>query len=97
MSPAVAQSRGPLPCACQITAGRREVLAVERRVRHPNIDLTLLHNRILSAALLSLTLAMLALFAVSFSLSFYFEALRGFSIATSAFLLTPLPAPHSLP
>jgi MFS family permease len=34
---------------------------------------------------------MLALFAVSFLLPFYFEALRGFSIATSGFLLTPLP------
>jgi EmrB/QacA subfamily drug resistance transporter len=65
--------------------------AVERRGRHPTIDLTLLHNCILSSALLSLTLAMLALFAVSFLLPFYFEALRGFSIVTSGVLLTPLP------
>jgi MFS family permease len=38
-----------------------------------------------------MTLAMLALFAVSFLLPFYFEALRGFSVATSGLLLTPLP------
>jgi EmrB/QacA subfamily drug resistance transporter len=64
---------------------------VERRVRHPIIDLTLLHNRVFTSALLSMTLAMLALFAVSFLLPFYFEALRGFSVATSGVLLTPLP------
>ena len=34
---------------------------------------------------------MLALFVVSFMLPFYFEELRGFSVATSGFLLTPLP------
>jgi EmrB/QacA subfamily drug resistance transporter len=64
---------------------------VERRVRHPIIDLTLLHNRVFVSSLLSMTLAMLALFAVSFLLPFYFEALRGFSVATSGVLLTPLP------
>jgi EmrB/QacA subfamily drug resistance transporter len=64
---------------------------VERRVRHPIIDLTLLHNRVFTSALLSMTLAMLALFAVSFLLPFYFDALRGFSVATSGVLLTPLP------
>jgi len=36
-------------------------------------------------------LAMLALFAVSFVLPFYFEVLRGFSVARAGFLLTPLP------
>src|SRR4029453_6097130 len=64
---------------------------VERRICHPIIDLRLLHNRVFASSLLSMTLAMLALFAVSFLLPFYFEALRGFSIATSGFLLTPLP------
>jgi EmrB/QacA subfamily drug resistance transporter len=64
---------------------------VERRVRHPIIDLTLLHNRVFASSLLSMTLAMLALFAVNLLLPFYFEALRGFSIATSGVLLTPLP------
>jgi MFS family permease len=64
---------------------------VERRICHPIIDLRLLHNRVFASSLLSMTLAMLALFAVSFLLPFYFEALRGFSIATSGVLLTPLP------
>jgi EmrB/QacA subfamily drug resistance transporter len=64
---------------------------VERRVRHPIIDLALLHNRVFASSLLSMTLAMLALFAVSFLLPFYLEALRGFSVATSGILLTPLP------
>jgi EmrB/QacA subfamily drug resistance transporter len=64
---------------------------VERRVRHPIIDLTLFHNRVFASALLTWTLAMLALFAVSFLLPFYFEELRGFSVATSGVLLTPLP------
>jgi MFS family permease len=41
---------------------------VERRVRHPIIDLALLHNRVFASSLLSMTLAMLALFAVSFLL-----------------------------
>jgi hypothetical protein len=50
-----------------------------------------LDNRGFTSALLSLTLAMLALFAVRFLLPFYFEALRGFSVATSGVLLTPLP------
>src|SRR5258707_3613281 len=38
-----------------------------------------------------MTLAMLALFAVSFMLPFYFEELRGFSVEKSGLLLTPLP------
>jgi EmrB/QacA subfamily drug resistance transporter len=64
---------------------------VERRVRNPIIDLVLLRNRVFASALLSMTLAMLALFAVSFMLPFYFEELRGFSVAKSGLLLTPLP------
>jgi EmrB/QacA subfamily drug resistance transporter len=66
-------------------------IMVECRIRHPIIDLTLLHNRVFASALVSLTLAMLALFAVSFLLPFYFEELRGVSVATSGILLTPLP------
>lgn len=64
---------------------------IERRVRHPIFDLALLRDRILASALGSLTLAMLALFGVSFMLPFYFEELRGFSVAQSGLLLTPLP------
>jgi EmrB/QacA subfamily drug resistance transporter len=64
---------------------------VERRVRNPIIDLALLRNRVFASALLSMTLAMLALSAVGFMLPFYFEELRGFSVAKSGLLLTPLP------
>jgi EmrB/QacA subfamily drug resistance transporter len=43
---------------------------VERQVRHPIIDPALCHNRVFASSLLSMTLAMLALFAVSFLLPF---------------------------
>src|SRR5437870_8123943 len=65
--------------------------AIEWRVRHPIFDLALLRDRVLASALGSLTLAMLALFGVSFMLPFYFEELRGFSVEKSGLLLTPLP------
>ena len=64
--------------------------AVERRVADPILDLKLLQNRVFSSALLSMTLAMLALFAIGFMLPFYFEELRGFSVARSGLFLTPL-------
>ena len=64
---------------------------IEGRVRHPIFDLALLRDRVLASALGSLTLAMLALFGVSFMLPFYFEELRGFSVEKSGLLLTPLP------
>jgi len=67
------------------------VPGVERRVRDPIIDLRLLQNRVFTSALLSMTLAMLALFAVGFMLPFYFEELRGFSVARSGLFLTVLP------
>ena len=57
----------------------------------PIIDLRLLQNRVFTSALLSMTLAMLALFAVGFMLPFYFEELRGFSVARSGLFLTVLP------
>jgi hypothetical protein len=37
---------------------------------------------------------MLALFAITFMLPFYFEELRGFSVERSGLLLTPLPPHH---
>jgi EmrB/QacA subfamily drug resistance transporter len=67
------------------------VPAVERRVANPLIDLDLLRNRVFSSALLSMTLAMLALFAIGFMLPFYFEELRGFSVARSGLFLTAMP------
>ncbi len=64
---------------------------IERRVREPIIDLALLRERVFASSLGSLTLAMLALFGISFMLPFYFEELRGFSVEKSGLLLTPLP------
>lgn len=64
---------------------------VERRVKNPIIDFTLLHNRVFLSANLSLILNFLALFAVSFMLPFYLEELRKFSSVESGLLLTPLP------
>ena len=67
------------------------VPAVERRVADPIIDLGLLQNRVFRSALVCMTLAMLALFAVGFMLPFYLEELRGFSAARSGLFLTALP------
>ena len=74
--------------------GLAALLAVpgaERRVADPIIDLHLLQNRVFSSALVCMTLAMLALFAVGFMLPFYFEELRGFSVAKSGLFLTAMP------
>ena len=64
---------------------------VEQRARLPIVDLALFRQPVLASSLASMMLAMLALFAVSFVLPFYFEELRGFSVARAGFLLTPLP------
>lgn len=61
----------------------------ERRVPSPIIDLRLFRQRVFTAALVSLILSMMAIFAVNFLLPFYFEELRGFSTARSGLLLTP--------
>ena len=65
---------------------------VERRVRQPNIDLNLLVCRPFAAAVVSLVLAFLGMFAVGFLMPFYFENQRGFSPQLSGLLLTPLAA-----
>jgi EmrB/QacA subfamily drug resistance transporter len=64
---------------------------VEGRSPSPIVDLSLFRERTLCSALASMTVAMLALFAVGFVLPFYFEQLRGFSVMESGLLLTPLP------
>ncbi|HWE60180.1 MAG TPA: MFS transporter, partial [Chloroflexota bacterium] len=63
---------------------------VERRVPDPVLSLTLLRQRVFGSATISFMLAMLALFAVSFMMPFYFEDLRGFDALKSGLLLTPL-------
>ena len=67
------------------------VPAMERRVADPIIHMSLLRNRVFTSALVCMTLAMLALFAVGFMLPFYFEELRGFSVAKSGLFLTAMP------
>ena len=80
-----------LACLCVGTVALVGAGLVERRSQFPIVHLALLRDRVLASALGSMTLAMLALFAVSFMLPFYFEELRHFSVIESALLLTPLP------
>jgi EmrB/QacA subfamily drug resistance transporter len=64
---------------------------VERRAANPIIHVRLLRNSVFTSSLITMTLGMLALFAVGFILPFYFEELRGFSTAKSGLLLTAMP------
>jgi MFS family permease len=64
---------------------------VERHVAEPILKFSLLKNRVFASANMSFLFCMLALFAPGFLLPFYFEQLRGFSVAQSGLLLTPLP------
>ena len=65
---------------------------VERRVREPILDFSLLlGNRVFASALTTFVLCMLGLFAVGFMMPFYLEELRGFPLHTAGLLLTPLP------
>jgi EmrB/QacA subfamily drug resistance transporter len=63
---------------------------VERRVPAPVLNPALLCRRVFALANVSFMLDMLALFAVSFLLPFYFEELRGFDTLRSGLLLTPM-------
>ena len=64
---------------------------VERRAADPIIHVRLLRNNVFASSLITMTLGMLALFAVGFILPFYLEQLRGFSSAKSGLLLTAMP------
>lgn len=64
---------------------------VERHIKHPILDLSLVTNRTFAMANLSFMLAMMALFTPGFILPFYFEQLRGFSTAHTGLMMTPLP------
>lgn len=63
---------------------------VETRVPEPLLNPALFRNRVFVFANISFMLAMMALFAVSFLLPFYFEELRGYDTKRSGILLTPL-------
>ena len=80
-----------LTCLAVGTVALVGAALVERRAPRPIVDLALFRERMLASSLGSMTLAMLALFAISFMLPFYFEELRGFSVERSGLLLTPLP------
>jgi EmrB/QacA subfamily drug resistance transporter len=62
---------------------------IERRRLDPLIDLRQLVSRRLGLPLATFLLSILALFAVSFLMPFYFEELRGLTPLTSGLLLTP--------
>jgi len=81
----------PLLIGTLVTAAVSLVAAivVERRHESPIVDLALLRNRVFVLANLSFMLAMLALFAVSFLMPFYWEELRGLDVLTTGLLLTP--------
>jgi EmrB/QacA subfamily drug resistance transporter len=61
----------------------------EGRVADPLMDLRLFHDRRFASGLASLAFSILAAFAVSYLLPFYFEELRGYSTVRSGLLLTP--------
>ena len=84
-------SLGCVLCFGVSLAALLTVPVVERRVTDPIIDLSLLRNPVFTSALICMTLAMFALFAIGFMLPFYFEELRGFSTARSGLFLTALP------
>jgi EmrB/QacA subfamily drug resistance transporter len=62
---------------------------IERRRTDPLVDIGQLVSRRLGLPLASFLFSILALFAVSFLMPFYFEELRGFTPLTSGLLLTP--------
>jgi EmrB/QacA subfamily drug resistance transporter len=83
-------SPGLLGCVAVALVALAALVVVERRAGVPNIDLDLFKQRAFAAALTSLVLSFLALFAVGFLMPFYFENVRQFSPALSGLLLTPL-------
>ena len=63
---------------------------VELRAPAPLLDPALFRSRVFVFANISFMLAMMALFAVSFLLPFYFEELRGYDTMRTGLSLTPL-------
>lgn len=68
----------------------------ERRVSYPVVDLSLLRNRLFSAALLSSFLCFLALFAVVFLMPFYLQELMSFPPHKAGLVMTAVPLTISL-
>jgi EmrB/QacA subfamily drug resistance transporter len=80
-----------LGCVAIAVASIWAALRAEGRAAHPVVELGLLRTRVFGEALLSAFLAILALFAVSFMLPFYFEELRGFPVGRAGLLMSALP------
>lgn len=68
----------------------------ENHVAHPIVDLSLLSNRLFSAAIVSSFLSFLALFAVVFLMPFYLEELLSYPPRHAGLLLTAVPLTISL-
>ena len=68
----------------------------EKHVRQPIVDLSLLRNRLFSAAIVSSFLSFLALFAVVFLMPFYLEELLSLPPRQAGLLLTAVPLTISL-
>jgi MFS family permease len=66
-------------------------IAIERRVEHPMVDLTLFRSRPFSAGLATPLFAYMALFAVTFTMPFYLLSVRGLGPAAAGLILTATP------
>jgi EmrB/QacA subfamily drug resistance transporter len=63
----------------------------ERRVSNPVLDFSLFRNRVYSFSTLAAMMQSLAMFAVSFLIVFYLQAVRGYDPLRAALLLIPMP------
>jgi MFS family permease len=63
----------------------------EHRVSNPVLDFSLFRNRVYSFSTLAAMMQSLAMFAVSFLIVFYLQAVRGYDPLRAALLLIPMP------
>lgn len=66
-------------------------IAVEKRVTHPMLDLSLFHNRLFAAANASALISYLALFAVMFLMPFYLTRVMGLPAKSAGVVLLAVP------
>lgn len=64
---------------------------MEKRIKHPMIDLSLFNNRLFSMANLSALLNYIALFSTVLIMPFYLQQLRGMPPSKAGLLLIPMP------
>ncbi len=72
-------------------AGAVLFVAIERRVAHPTMDLSLFRNRLFAAGSLSAVISYVAISAVIFLLPFYLFQLRGYTTRQMGLMLTVVP------